>query len=412
MDKKIVITGTGTINAVGHNVKQTWENITNGVSGAGPITQFDASDFLVNVACEVKDFDPADYIERREVRRRDRYQQFAAVAVKEALAQSGLEITPENAGDIGVVLSSAIGGLGTLEENVAMINEGGPRKVSPFMIPMLMSNGAAGLTGIDHGTKGPAFSVASACASGQDGIGMAWMMLKTGMVDVAITGASEATVTPVGVAAFDRLQATSRAAVGDPAPRPFDKDRDGLVVGEGSGILVMETEEHAKARGAEILAELAGYSATADAFHITAPSEDGSGGSAAMAKALKAAGANIDEVGYISAHGTATPLNDKSETLAIKSTFGETAYNIPISSTKSMTGHMMGATGAVETILCVNAVRENVAPPTINYATPDPDCDLDYVPNEARQTPIDVAISNAFGFGGHNAVIVVRKYDG
>ncbi|KAA3647943.1 MAG: beta-ketoacyl-[acyl-carrier-protein] synthase II [Chloroflexi bacterium] len=412
MDEKIVITGTGAITAVGHSTRETWENIINGVSGAGPITQFDASEFLVNVACEVKDFDPAEHIERREVRRRDRYQQFAAVAVKEALAESGLEITPENAGGIGVILSSAIGGLGTLEENVKMILESGPRKVSPFMIPMLMSNGAAGLVGIDYGAKGPAFSVASACASGQDGIGMAWMMLKSGMIDVAITGASEATVTPVGVAAFDRLRATSRAASDEPAPRPFDKNRDGLVVGEGSGILVLEKESHAKARDAEILAELAGYSATADAFHITAPSEDGSGGSAAMVRALEVAGVNPDEVGYISAHGTATPLNDKSETLAIKSAFGETAYNIPISSTKSMTGHMMGATGAVETVLCVQAVRENVAPPTINYETPDPDCDLDYVPNQARQTPIDVAISNAFGFGGHNAVVVVRKYDG
>jgi len=412
MEHKIVITGMGAINALGHNVDQIWENAIQGVSGAGPITRFDASDFLVNVACEVKDFDPADHIERREVRRRDRYQHFAAVAVKEALEQSGLEILPENADGIGVILSSAIGGLATIEENVKVLLEEGPRKVSPFMIPMLMSNGAAGLVGIDFGAKGPAFSVASACASGQDGIGMAWMMLRAGMIDVAVTGASEATVTPIGVAAFDRLMATSRAGVDQPAPRPFDLHRDGLVVGEGSGILILETETHAKERGAAILAELAGYAATADAFHITAPSDDGSGGALAMLKAMENAGVNQDEVGYINAHGTATPLNDKSETLAIKSAFGEKAYNIPVSSTKSMTGHMMGATGALEAVLCVQAVRHNIAPPTINYETPDPDCDLDYIPNEARRTTIDVALSNAFGFGGHNAVIAVKKYIG
>lgn len=410
MVEKIVITGMGAISPLGHTVQETWENICNGVSGVGPITLFDASDFLVRIASEVKDFDPTKYLPMREARRRDRFEQFAAAATQQALAQSGLEITEENAARIGVIISSAIGGILTLEESAITVYGEGPRRVSPFVIPMLMANGAAGLVGIDHGARGPALSVASACASGQDGIGVAWMMLRSGMIDAAIAGASEATVSKVSVASFDRVQAMSRRGEGDPTPQPFDKNRDGLVIGEGSAIMVLEREEHAKARGATILAELAGYGSTADAFHITAPSEDGSGGAAAMRQALNTGAINPDEVDYINAHGTATPLNDAMETKAIKSAFGEMAYNIPVSSTKSMTGHMMGATGALETIICVQAVRENVVPPTINYHTPDPDCDLDYVPNQARQQPIKVAISNAFGFGGHNATLAVREY--
>ena len=275
---------------------------------------------------------------------------------------------------------------------------------------MLMANGGAGLIGIEHGLRGPAFSVASACASGADGIGVAWMMLKIGMIDVAVTGAAESTIAELGVAAFDRLGAMSRGT--EHVPQPFDRDRDGLVMGEGAGILILERESYAKARGAEILAELAGYAATADAFHITAPAEDGAGGARAMQLALANAGINTDQVDYINAHGTATPLNDAAETNAIKAAFGELAYQIPVSSTKSMTGHMMGATGALEAVFCVQAVRENIIPPTIHYCTPDPECDLDYVPNEARQTNIDFAISNAFGFGGHNAVLVLSAYSG
>lgn len=410
MQEKIVITGMGAISALGHSVKENWENITNGVSGAGPITAFNAEDYLVYAACEVKDFDPKDFLPARHARRRDRYQQFASIAASEAVKQSGIEVTDENASRIGVVVSSAIGGLSTIEENIIKVNSGGPRKISPFLIPMLMSNGAAGMIGIDHGFKGPAFSVASACASGQDGIGMAWMMLQNGIIDVAIAGAGEATITPVGIASFDRVAAMSRRKPGEGAPSPFDKNRDGLLVGEGAGILVLEREGHARDRGAEIYAELAGYSATADAFHVTAPSESGEGGAKAMTQSLDIAGVNPDELGYINAHGTATPLNDLSETLAIKSAFGELAYKIPISSTKSMTGHMMGATGALETIYCILAIRDNILPPTINYQTPDPDCDLDYIPNEARDKKINVAITNAFGFGGHNAVLTIREY--
>lgn len=410
MVEKIVITGLGTVNALGNDVNQTWNKIVNGVSGLGPITLFDHSDCLVHVACETKDFDPTLYMDPREVRRRDRYEQFSAAAVAQALKQSGFEITEENAPRVGSIISAAIGGIAALEEGVLDVHQGGPRRASPFLIPMLMPNGAAGLAGIDTGAKGPALSVASACASGEDGIGMAWMMLRAGMIDVAIAGAAEAAIVKTAVAAFDRMQAMSRRGLNDGTPSPFDKNRDGLVIGEGSAILILETEGHAKARGANILAELAGYSASADAYHITAPHAQGVGGSQAIRNALDTAGVNLEDLDYINAHGTGTQLNDLSETRAIKTVFGEKAYDIPISSTKSMTGHMMGATGALEALFCVLAIRDSILPPTINYKEPDPECDLDYVPNKAREKEIDVAITNAFGFGGHNAVLVVRKY--
>jgi 3-oxoacyl-(acyl-carrier-protein) synthase len=310
-----------------------------------------------------------------------------------------------------VIISSAIGGLKSLQDAILTNHTEGPRRVSPFLIPMLMANGAAGLAAIDHGIKGPCFSVASACASGADGIGMAWMMLRAGTLDAALAGASESTVTSLGVAAFDRVGAMSRRNEDySMTPQPFDKNRDGLVMGEGAAVLVLETESHARRRGANILAELAGYGSTADAFHVTAPHETGAGGAAAIRQALSAARANSEDLGYISAHGTATELNDLSETKAIKAALGDLAYKIPVSSTKSMTGHMMGATGALEAIFCVQAVREGILPPTIHYQTPDPACDLDYVPNTAREKEIDLAISNAFGFGGHNAVLAIRKY--
>ncbi|MBW8010049.1 MAG: beta-ketoacyl-ACP synthase II [Chloroflexi bacterium] len=411
MHEKIVVTGMGAISAVGNTVQENWENIKNGVSGVGPITAFDTKDFLVKIACQVKNFNADDLLSSRIARRRDRYQQFAAVATQEALNQSELEITEENAGRIGVVLSTSIGGLVSLEENYLKIIKGGPRKTSPFLIPMLMPNGAAGLVGIDHGPKGPAFSISSACASGQDAIGVAWMMLRSGVLDVIITGASDALITSLAVAGFDRIGAMSRRSAGEITPRPFDKNRDGLVIGEGCGVLILEREQFARDRGANILAELAGYAATADAYHITAPTENGEGGSRAMRLAMEVARVNKEDIGYINAHGTATPLNDKAETIALKSVFGDLAYKIPISSTKSMTGHMMGATGALELVYCILALQNKVIPPTINYQTPDPDCDLDYVPNEARDLKFDVAISNAFGFGGHNSVLIVRNYN-
>jgi beta-ketoacyl-acyl-carrier-protein synthase II len=332
-------------------------------------------------------------------------------AAKEAIAQSGLEINDSNRARIGVIVSSAIGGMKSIQDAIYTLKDEGPRRVSPFLIPMLMPNGASGLIAIDYGIKGPSFSVASACASGADGIGMAWMMLRAGIIDAAVTGAAESTVCETGVGAFDRIGAMSRQNEDySMTPAPFDKNRDGLVMGEGAGVLVLERESHAKARGAVILAELAGYAATADAYHVTAPDVNGAGGAAAIRGALEIAGINLDEVGYVSAHGTGTPLNDAAETKALKGAFGELAYKVPISSTKSMTGHMMGATGALEAIFCVQAVREGLLPPTMHYQTQDPECDLDYIPNRAREQQINVAISNAFGFGGHNAVLVVRKY--
>jgi len=408
MTEKIVITGLGTVNALGNTVDETWEKLVNGVSGLGPLTLFDTSEYLVKVACETKGFDPTIYLDAREIRRRDRYELFSAAAVSQALKDSGLEITDINASRVGTVISAAIGGIGSLEEGIMDVSEGGPRRASPFLIPMLMPNGAAGLVGIDHGAKGPALSVASACASGQDGIGTAWLMLKAGLIDAAIAGAAEAAITKTAVAAFDRMQAMSRRTEGTPSP--FDKHRDGLVIGEGSAVMILETESHAKARKANILAELAGYSSSADAYHITAPHAEGIGGSQAIRNALGTAGINVTEVDYINAHGTGTVLNDLSETRAIKTVFGEHAYSVAISSTKSMTGHMMGATGALEALACVLAIREGIIPPTINYVEADPECDLDYVPNMAREAKLEVAISNAFGFGGHNAVLVVRKY--
>lgn len=411
MQERIVITGMGTVNPLGLNVDESWKNVTAGVSGVGPITLFDSSPMQVHIAAEVKGFEPEKYMDAKESRRRDRFEQFTVAAAREAIAQANLQITEENSGRIGVIISSAIGGLYSLQEAILTNQREGPRRVSPFLIPMLMANGGAGMTAIEFGIKGPCFSVASACASGADGIGTALMMLRTGMIDAALTGASEATVTSTGVAAFDRVGAMSRRNDDySMTPQPFDKNRDGLVMGEGSAVLVLERESDAKKRGATIYAELAGYGATADAFHVTAPHEQGEGGAAAIRMALASAQANPDEIGYISAHGTGTPLNDQSETRAVKAALGEQAYQIPISSTKSMTGHMMGATGALEVIFCVQAIRNGILPPTIHYETPDPECDLDYIPNQAREKKITLAISNAFGFGGHNAVLAIRKY--
>ena len=411
MQGRIVITGMGTVNPLGLNVSDSWKNVIAGVSGVGPITIFDSTLLNVHIAAEAHGFNPDDYMDAKEARRRDRFEQLSTAAAQEALASSGLEITEKNTARIGAIVSSASGGLKSLQDAVITNHTEGPRRVSPFLIPMLMSNGAAGLVAIDHGIKGPCFSVASACASGADGIGMAYMMLKAGMIDAALAGASESTLTSTGVAAFDRIGATTRRNDSyQTVPQPFDKNRDGLVMGEGAAVLVLETESHARARGAKIYAELARYGSTYDANQVTPPHEKGEGGASDIRQALASAQANYEDVGYINAHGTGTLLNDQSETRAIKAAFGELAYKVPISSTKSMTGHMMGATGALEAIFCVQAVREGILPPTIHYETPDPECDLDYIPNQAREKKINLAISNAFGFGGHNAVLAVRAY--
>ena len=409
--RRVVITGMGAVTPVGNSVDESWSNIVEGVSGVGPVTLFDTADLLVKIACEVKGFDPEDYMEKREARRIDRFQQFGIAAAAQAIDQAGLVVKAEEASRASVIISSAVGGMTSVEEAMIVFSEQGARRVTPFIIPKFMSNGAAGLVSIKNGFKGPTFSIASACASGSDAIGQAATMIRSGAVDVAVAGGADATISRIGLSGFDRLKAMSRHNEDySDTPAPFDKNRDGLVMGEGAAVVVLEDLDRARDRGAEILGELVGYSATSDSFHITAPAEDGEGGAAAMVNAIEMAGVAPDQVDYISAHGTATPLNDLSETRAIKAAFGEAAYDIPVSSTKSMTGHMMGATGALEAIFCMLAIRDDIIPPTIHYRTPDPECDLDYVPNEARQGKVDVAISNAFGFGGHNAVLAFQAF--
>ena len=409
--RRVVITGIGAVSPLGLTAQESWENCINGVSGVGPITLFDASSFLVRIACEVKGFDPTQFMDSADARRRDRCQQLAAAAASEAIQHSGIQISEQNEYRVGVIISSAIGGISTLENAVRVIDRSGARRASPFTIPMMMPNGPSGLVAIDVGAKGPALSVSSACASSSDGIGLAWQYINSGAADVMLAGGAEATICSVAVAAFDRLGAMSRRNEDySMTPQPFDNNRDGLVMGEGSAVLVLETLDAARARGANILAEIAGYGVTGDAFHITAPHENGVGAAAAMRQAIQAAELDITSVDYINAHGTATPLNDAAETRAIKTVFGKHAHDLAVSSTKSMTGHMMGATGSLESIFCVQAIGSQLAPPTINYHTPDPECDLNYVPNKAREIPIEVTMSNSFGFGGHNSVLVFKKY--
>jgi beta-ketoacyl-acyl-carrier-protein synthase II len=399
----------GTVNPLGLDVQTSWKNALAGVSTAARITQFDPSRLAMPIACEVKNFNPVNYMDSREARRCDRYQQFALVAAQQAVQDSELDVRA-NAERVGVSISTAIGGMQTLQEASLVIWKQGPRKVSPFTIPMLMPNGAAGQVAITHGAKGPAFSVSSACASGADGVGAAWRLIHYGEMDAMIAGAADAVICEIGMGAFDRVGAMTKGASLD-IPKPFDKERDGLVVGEGGAVMILESLTFARKRGARILAELAGYGANGDAHHITAPTDDGSGSAKAIRLAMASAGISPEQVDYINAHGTGTMLNDSSETKAIKLALGERAYRIPISSTKSMTGHMMGTTGALEVIFCVETIRDGMIAPTIHYKTPDPDCDLDYVPNEARKQQVNVAISNAFGFGGHNAVLVIRKFE-
>jgi 3-oxoacyl-[acyl-carrier-protein] synthase II len=413
MARRVVITGMGTINSLGKTVPETWSNILQGVSGVGLVTHCEVSDLMTQIACEIKDFQPTDYMDAKQARRADKFQQFALVAMDEAVQQAGLDIEKENPIRIAAIVSSAVGGLSAIEETVTTLVQDGPRRISPFMTPMIMANGAAGLIAIEKGIKGPCFSIASACASANDAIGQAMLLIRSEAVDVAIAGGAEATINRTGISVFDRLGALSRRNENyHLTPSPFDRDRDGFVMAEGSAILVLESLEHAKERGAEILAELIGYGSTVDAFHVTAPLEDGSGAGMAITLALRMAGLNPGDVDYVNAHGTGTVLNDVSETRAIKLALSDHAYQVPISSTKSMTGHMMGATGALESIFCVLAIREHVLPATIHLQNPDPECDLDYVPNEARQIKISTAINNAFGFGGQNAVLAFRAFSG
>jgi 3-oxoacyl-[acyl-carrier-protein] synthase II len=407
---RVVITGLGVITALGHNVADTWEGILNGRSGLGPFTLLDRGEHMAGGLCEVKNFIPEDYLDRRDARRRDRYQQLAAVAAKEALAQAQLPITDDSRERIGVILGTGVGGIQTLVEQEHTRQEKGLRRISPFAITMIMPNGASGMLAIDYGIQGPSTTITTACAAGCDAVGHAFRALRRGELDACLTGGSESILASVAIGGFERAGATSPRS--ENAPQPFDKNRDGLVVGEGAGMLVLETLDHALARGATILAEVVGYGQTTDAYHITAPAEGGAGAARAITLALQDAGLSPTDVDYISAHGTATQLNDASETAAIKAALGDHAYKVAVSSTKSMTGHVMGATGAIESVFCTLAIRDQILPPTINYETVDPDCDLDYVPNQARSAPVRVCLNNAFGFGGHNAVLVFKKYEG
>lgn len=405
---RVVITGTGLITPLGHNVPDTWAAILAGKSGTGTFTILEKGDHISGCICEVKDFDPEAYLSRRVARRRDRYQQFATVAANEAMTQSGLAITDENRERIGIILGTGVGGIQTLVAQEHVVIEKGVRRLSPFGITMIMPNGAAGMLAIDYGIHGPSLTITTACAAGNDAIGHAFRAIQHGEIDAAITGGSESILASVAIGGFERAGATSAKTTG--TPQPFDKNRDGLIVGEGAGALILESLAHAQARGATILAEIAGYGQSTDAHHITAPAKGGIGAASAMRKALANANLQPEDIDYISAHGTSTPLNDASETAAIKRAFGDHAYKVAISSTKSMTGHIMGATGAIETVFCAMAIQDQILPPTINYETPDPECDLDYIPNQARKTRVRACMNNAFGFGGHNAVLIIKEF--
>jgi 3-oxoacyl-[acyl-carrier-protein] synthase II len=406
--RRVVITGLGLITAVGHNVPDTWAAILEGQSGLGPYTLLEKGDHSAGGLCEVKDFDPTAYMERRDARRRDRYQQLATVAAAEAMSQARLTVDDENRQRIGIYAGTGVGGIQTLVRQDHTIRREGLRRISPFAITMIMPNGAAGMLAIDYGIQGPSPTITTACAASADAIGLAFRAIRQGELDAALTGGAESIITDIGIAGFERAGATSTKS--SEAPQPFDKNRDGLVIGEGAGMLVLESLEHAQVRGATILGEICGYGQTTDAHHITAPAAGGQGAARAFRLALTDAALPPTAVDYISAHGTATQLNDLYETMAIKSALGEYAYQVAVSSTKSMTGHVMGATGAIESVFCTLAIRDQIIPPTINYQVPDPDCDLDYVPNESRRANVRVAVNNAFGFGGHNAVLVFRKF--
>jgi 3-oxoacyl-[acyl-carrier-protein] synthase II len=408
--RRVVITGTGLISSLGHTVDETWSAILSGESGIGDFTLIEKGDHSSGGVCEVKDFDPATFMGKRDARRRDRFQQLATVAGKEAMQNSGLEITDQNRERVGIFLGTGVGGIGTLVDQEHVRLDRGTRRMSPFAIAMIMPNGAAGLMAIDYGIQGPSNTIATACAAGNDAIGHAYKAIRAGELDAVLSGGAEAIITSVALGGFERTGATSPRSSN--TPQPFDRNRDGLVAGEGAAILILEELESAKRRGATILGELAGYGQTTDAFHITAPSKGGAGAARAIKIALNDAGLNPSDVDYVSAHGTGTQLNDLNETVALKTTLGQHAYKIGVSSTKSMTGHVMGATGAIEAVFCTLAIRDKVFPPTINYETPDPECDLDYVTNVARPADVRITLNNAFGFGGHNAVLVIREFKG
>ena len=408
--QRVVVTGLGAVTPIGNTVADYWEGLTSAKNGVEAITLFDAAQHACRFAAEVKNFDPSGFIEPKDAKRWDRFCKFGVVAAKQALADSGLTITPDNAHRIGVSIGSGVGGLLTMETQAHVLKDKAPGRVSPFTVPMMIPNMATGLAAIALGAKGPSSAVATACAAGSNAIGDAFQLLQLGKADVMICGGAESAITPLGVAGFASAKALSFRN-DDPATasRPFDKTRDGFVIGEGSGILVLETLAHAEARGATILAEIVGYGTTCDAHHITSPTPGGVGGAAAMRLALEDGGISADSVDYVNAHGTSTPANDSNETAAIKSALGSRATDIPVSSTKSMTGHLLGGSGGIEAVACVLALRNGVVPPTINYNNPDPECDLDVVPNTARELTLGTVLSNSFGFGGHNVCLAFRR---
>ena len=405
-----VITGLGAVTPIGNTVADYLEGLKTANNGVGAISLFDASAHACRFAAEVKDFDPTGFLEAKESKRWDRFSKFGVVAAKQAVADAGLSIEEENSSRIGVIIGSGVGGLLTMETQAHVLNEKGPGRVSPFTVPMMIPNMATGLAAIALGAKGPSSAVATACAAGSNAIGAAFRLLQLGKADVMVCGGAEASITPLGVAGFASAKALSfRNDDPTTASRPFDAERDGFVIGEGSGVLVLETLEHAKNRDATIHAEIVGYGMTCDAHHITAPTPGGVGGAEAMRLALKDGQLEPTSVDYINAHGTSTPANDSNETAAIKNALGERAYQIPVSSTKSMTGHLLGGSGGIEAVACVLALQHDMVPPTINYLNPDPQCDLDYVPNMAREHRLSVVLSNSFGFGGHNVCLAFRQ---
>jgi 3-oxoacyl-[acyl-carrier-protein] synthase II len=411
MRKQVVITGLGCISPLGNDVSTLWSNIVAGKSGVGMITHYDTSDFKVKIGAEVKGFDAAALFGTREARRMDPFTQFGLAAAIQAVENSGLVISDENRDRIGVVTGTGIGGMTTLFDQAKVFFQRGPDRVSPFMVPMMLLDTAPGMIALHMGLRGPNIAVVAACASGTNAIGEASEIIRRGSADVILSGGAEAVIVPIAMAGLSVMTALStRNEVPEKASSPFDLNRDGFVMGEGAAILVLESLDHALNRGAHILGEIKGYGASNDAFHISAPAENGAGAVLCMQNALSDAGLSSEEIGYINAHGTSTPLNDKSETAAIKKVFGERAFQVPVSSTKSMTGHLLGAAGALEALICVKVLHHSILPPTINYETPDPECDLDYVPNHARSAMVENIMSNSFGFGGHNATIIISRY--
>ncbi len=412
MERRCVITGLGVVSPVGNTVDEFWDSIKNGISGIDFITKFDTTDYKVKIAGEVKNFNPEEYVSKKDVKRNDMYSIYAVAASTQAVENSGLNLEEIDHDRFGAIIGSGIGGLMTIQEQVTKLAEKGPSKVSPLFIPMAISNMAAGNVAIKFGAKGVCENIVTACATGTNCIGEAFRNIKYGYNDIILAGGAEASISPIGVAGFTNLTALSTNPDPAKACRPFDKNRDGFVMGDGSGIVVLEELEHALKRGAKIYAEVVGYGVNCDAYHITAPCPDGSGAAKAMKLAMDEAGIKAEDVGYINAHGTSTPANDSGETAAIKLAFGDSAKNVAVSSTKSMTGHLLGAAGAIEAIVCAKALEEGFIPPTINYETPDEACDLDYVPNVGRKADIKYALSNSLGFGGHNGVLCLKKWEG